>query len=121
MRIISDRLAYGNGRIDGSVLPIFEFEKEQLKPLAFYTNGRLELYFGALKNKPIFESLDVRRKWLTFFNAIAGVKLTDYHLDRYPAISLSQIVADPEGSAKVERALDWFRRVAKREISPMDH
>ncbi|WP_316182264.1 hypothetical protein [Bradyrhizobium sp. SZCCHNRI1009] len=101
-------LVFGTGKENGSVYPVFKPGGVLINPTYLSSDGKLWLQFGALENKPIFGSMDARRKLLERFNAIKGVDLREADLSKYPSISLRTIAQDPAGRASLIAALKWM-------------
>ncbi len=116
MRRGDREIAYGGGQ-SGSISAVIRPNGVRMAPLYLSTNGKLYIQFGALVGKPVFGSVETRRKLLSLFASIAGVTLTDAQLEKYPGIPLSKIANDPDGVSKLDNALSWIdARVA--EVSP---
>lgn len=101
-------LVFGTGKENGSVYPVLKADGVSLNPAYLSSDGKLWLQFGSLQDKPIFGSIEARRKLMEQFNSIVAVNFTDADLMKYPSIPLSTIAADPDGVTKVISALTWM-------------
>lgn len=111
------RIAFGTGRENGSVYPVFRPEGVVINPAYLSSDGKLWFQFGSLQGKPVFGSAEERRKLMTRLNEIIGVNFTDADLVRYRPIALKTIAADPEGASKLLSTLTWMEEeIAKRSV-----
>ncbi len=120
MRGAGGLIGFGSGVNTGSAHAVFKADGLSLKPAYLYTNGRLEMNFGNLKGKPIFDGVDARQRLMDKFASIEGVAPSSWKVDGFPIITLAMIAADPEGDTKIRSAFDWFGRVVRGEITPDD-
>jgi hypothetical protein len=102
------KVEFGTGQLDGSVYPVLTPSGEKINPVYLSSNGRIYVQFGALKNKPVFGPIEVRRALMQRMNEIAGVNFGEIDLDKYPAIALATIAKDPQGDARIMTALQWI-------------
>ncbi|MGY4255292.1 hypothetical protein ACVI1L_002360 [Bradyrhizobium sp. USDA 4516] len=101
-------LAFGTGKENGSVYPVFKPNGIPINPAYLSSDGKLWLQFGALEGKPVFGPIEARRALMEHFNTVRGANLREADLSRYPSIPLRTITADPEGEAKIMSALKWM-------------
>jgi len=90
----ADRIWWGNGKQRGSFTPIVESRGESHYLFAVWTNGVIETYFYYLKNKPPFDSEEMRRELLNRLNQVQGISLPADAIDRGPSIPLSILKGD---------------------------
>jgi len=69
--------------------------------------GRIETYFGIMKNRPAFESEAKRRELLDKYNTLPGVDLPPDGIDRYPSFDLG-VLTDSEALARFLEINDWI-------------
>lgn len=104
------RLAFGRGVQDGSLYPIWDREGRWYNPAIFYTYGSVEIPFQYLKERPPFDSEDLRRELLARLNRIPGVSLPESRLAARPSIRLEMLLDG--GSRQIFfEAMDWFRLI----------
>jgi hypothetical protein len=108
MKMSGRPIAFGTGKENGSVYPLFKPAGIAINPAYLSSDGKLWLQFGALLDKPVFGPEHARRVLMQLFNAIEGANLGEADLTRYPSISLRTIAMDPEGETKMLAALKWM-------------
>lgn len=101
------RIAWGNGKRDGSFIPVLEGpDGTPHYPIAIYSYGRVEIQFQYLKYKTPFDDAATRREFLDLLNRIPGVQLPADSIDRRPSIALVDL--KPEAAwTGLEAALSW--------------
>ena len=82
---------YGKGRITGSYIPILEFKGKWFTFFALLTSGTVELQFHVIKNRPVYDDVEKRRRIYEEVNAIPGITLPHDGYDRRPSIPLSAL------------------------------
>lgn len=107
-------LAFGTGKENGSVYPVFKANGIPINPAYLSSDGKLWLQLGALEGKPVFGPIEARRALMEHFNHISGANLREADLTRYPSISLRTIAGDSDGKAKVLSALRWMEEQIDR-------
>lgn len=105
----ADSIWWGNGKQRGSFTPIIENNGTSHYLFAVWTSGVLETYFYYLKNKPPFESEDLRKELLKRLNEVPGISLPPDAIDRGPSIPLSVLNEDA-----LEKFLEVFEWVIKK-------
>ncbi len=101
----ANRIWWGNGKQRGSFTPIIENNGVSHYLFAVWTTGVIETYFYYLKNKPPFESEDLRKEMLNRLNEIPGVRLPPDAIDRGPSIPLS--ILNKDNLEKFLNVFDW--------------
>lgn len=101
-------LAFGTGRANGSVYPLLKPQGVAINPAYLSTEGKVWLQFKSLEGKPVLGEIDERRELLRRFAQVEGSGLTEAAVDRWAAIPLARIAADPHGTEKVISALQWI-------------
>lgn len=108
---LHSRLWFGQGRKDGSMRASFTVEGREFSPFRVWTNGKLEIAFGPMKE--IFKgNEEVRNHLFAMLQAIPGVKFDSNAVEKYPTIPLLLFKGEKEFS-KLREALDWFASRAK--------
>jgi len=102
------RPVYGTGKMDGSITA-FRYMKtgKKIYPLMLSTQNKVYVEFGYCLKHPPFEEQSKRHEWLEKFNRIPGVWIPEQAIDRFPWISLSDLV-DEEAMKMFIEAMDWF-------------
>lgn len=101
----ADRIWWGNGKQRGSFTPIIENKGTSHYLFAVWTSGVIETYFYYLKNKPPFDSEDLRKELLAKLNEVPGINLPSDAIDRGPSIPLSALNGD--ALMKFLQVFDW--------------
>lgn len=101
----ADRIWWGNGRQLGTFTPIIENNGASHYLFAVRTSGVIETYFYYLKNKPPFDSEDLRKEMLKRLNEVPGIKLPPDAIDRGPTIPLS--ILNKDTIEKFLLVFDW--------------
>jgi hypothetical protein len=101
----ADRIWWGDGKQRGSFTPIIENKGASNYLFAVWTSGVIETYFYYLKNKPPFDSEELRIEMLNRLNEVPGIKLPPDAIDRGPSIPLSTLNAD--ALEKFLLVFDW--------------
>jgi hypothetical protein len=107
-RVQSLRVRWGAGKVEGSFSPGLDHAGRTLSPISVFTNGRFEIPFSRLRDRPPFDDPELRRDFLRRINEIPGVALSDTALAGTPSISFSQLTADATWLQPLKDALDWF-------------
>src|SRR5262249_18624119 len=100
------RFSFGTGKVDGSFIPVLDYNGHPHYPIALYTRGSIEIQFMFLKSPP-FDDLDLRRELLRRLNDGPGVAFPDDAITRRPSIAMEALCEH----ATLDRFLavfDWF-------------
>lgn len=104
------RIAFGKGRITGSVYFMFDNEYGNNYTVALWSNGRIEVPFGQLQNQPSFEDEESRLELLKMLNELKDIELAqDVITKKYPSIEIDYL----EEPGELERFLQimvWMTR-----------
>ncbi|TFZ54323.1 hypothetical protein E4V01_25280 [Methylorubrum sp. Q1] len=106
-------LVFGTGRENGSVYPLLKPLGVAINPAYLSTEGKVWLQFKSLDGKPVFGDIDQRRELMRRFAEIDGVSLDDSSLNRWAAVPLQQVAADPAGATKLISAFEWIIQQVK--------
>jgi len=107
------RMWWGSGSLNGSVYPVLDHKGIGYSLFGIFTNGNISLSFQPLRGRPPFNDDSKRLQLLRRFNEIAGVRLPDDAVDRYPSIALSML-KDEVALKKFLEVLGWFAQEIKR-------
>jgi len=97
---------WGNGRYDGSFVPILDHKGISYYPIAIWTYGKIEVQFQWLRSRPPFDNQSKRMEFLEKLNQIQGISIPSDRIDRRPSIPLSTFRDDSAFEQLIE-ALDW--------------
>ena len=107
-----DYIDWGSGRIYGSCIPVIRIDDTSYFPFSLWTNGKIEFGFQYLKNRPPFDSEEIRKTFLMKLNNIHGVNLPMNSIEGKPTIPLS-IFKDEKNLEQLFFILEWVIEQAK--------
>lgn len=102
----SIEIAWGKGKT-GTWIPRIEHKGITHSPIAVWSDGRLQISFGRLKEKSPFNDEVNRRKLLTLLNAIPGVNISVEDIGKFPTVPLSTF-KDEAMLNQLLKILDWL-------------
>ena len=114
MRQCGEGLVFGTARNSGSVYPLLRPKGRKINPIYLSSYGNLCFGFGWLKDKPIFEDVEMRRRLIEHLITIPNVDIRDDDLDRYPSILLSVLAADAASVSKLRSTFAWLGEVVRQ-------
>jgi len=101
------RVWWGEGKRNGSFVPILTHKDVDHQLFAVWTGGGLEVYFYWYQYKQPFDSEEKRRELLRRLNAIEGVSIPEDAINRRPSIALDVL----EENNRLDRVLEVFEWV----------
>lgn len=101
------RIWYGNGKSQGSLIPVLDKKIYANQLFAIYTYGRIEIYFQYLKQKPPFNNKDKRLDLLNKLNSIQGINLPSTKLEMRPSFDI-RILFRKENVDEFLEILKWI-------------
>lgn len=101
------RFWFGKGKRSGSIVPALDLPDNSHFPFAIWTYGKIEIYFQWYKDKPPFDSIEIRKKILEKLNEIKGVSIPEDKIDKRPSIDI-KLLKDKSEYEKFIRLYDWF-------------
>jgi hypothetical protein len=87
---------WGKGSQSGSCFPLFNHEDTRYWLFALWTYGGIEIQFQIMKNRPVYNDIEMRKKLLEQLNSIIGVFIPEDGIERRPTIPFSAL--QPETS-----------------------
>jgi hypothetical protein len=85
---------WGQGKQNGSFVPIFDHTGRKHQLFAVNTNGFVETYFTWYARKPPFDAEEKRIELLQRLNQIQGVNIPEDAINRRPSIKLTTLAND---------------------------
>lgn len=82
---------WGKGSRSGSFIPIFHHKDIWYSFFALWTYGGIEIQFQVMKNRPVYENVEMRQKLLDQLNSIPGVSIPDDGIERRPTFPFSAL------------------------------
>ena len=108
----TSRIWFGNGRTQGSFVPVFAHKGVDYQLFAVWTYGVAEIYFYWHALKAPFDSEQKRLELLERLNAIPSVKLPPEAIKKRPSIPLE--VLDKDSLKLFFGAFEWFLEEVKK-------
>ncbi|WP_366941361.1 DUF262 domain-containing protein [uncultured Microbacterium sp.] len=109
-RSLGGDVAYGTSKDIGAFLMHRRGVRDDIWPLVVYSDGRVEVVFQWLMNRPPFDDRDLRDDLRRRLNAIGGIALAERKLEARPSFFVDVLGAADKRAALVE-VLEWFVRV----------
>ena len=107
------RVWWGQGKISGSFVPIFDYKGKKHQLFAVWTDAKLEIYFYTYKNKPPFADIGKRLELLHMLNEIQGIEIPEESISTGPSIQLS-ILTNQDTLQEFLEVYEWFLREVKK-------
>ena len=107
------RLTWGRGRINGSCYPLFDFCGTWYSLFAAWTDSQIEIQFGTLRNRTLFEEDEPRLELLNRINDVPSVQIEPSRIAGYPKI--------PFAALKPNGHLDQFLEACEWVISIVEN
>ena len=85
------RVTWGRGRINGSCYPLFDFGGTWYSLFAAWTDSQIEIQFGTLRNRTLFEEDEPRLELLNRINAVPSVQIEPSRIAGYPKIPFAAL------------------------------
>lgn len=106
------RIWWGEGKRNGSFVPVLEHNGQQQYVISVWTSGSVEMGFQWMKVRPPFADEAKRREMLQRLNAIPGIALPEDGITRRPNIPLAALT-DTATLTRFLQVLDWFVQEVK--------
>lgn len=98
---------WGQGKKDGSCVPILDHNGVTYFTISIWTMGTLEVQFQLMVRRPVFDSAEKRLEYVRRLNSVPGIKIPEDAITRRPSIPLAKF-ADPKVLKEFTAALDWY-------------
>lgn len=108
------RIWWGEGREQGSFMPILDHGGQWYGPVFITSNARAELWFDVLRQRRPFDDLRVRQEFVAMLEQVPGLQIDKDRLERRPNFRLD-VVQTEQDLRQLLAALDWFVDRARRE------
>lgn len=100
------RIWWGEGRISGSIYPMFDYKGESNWLFSLWTSGTVQLQFHVMKRNPAFADPAKRLSLVKRLNEIPGASIPESSIDRYPPIPF-EILYSEENLNMFVAAFEW--------------
>ena len=81
---------WGKGKKDGSFFPMLDYKDKRFWTISVWTNGRVEIQFEMMKNRPVFDEEQKRIDLLNRVNKALQTSFSQEAINRRPSVSLSE-------------------------------
>ncbi len=99
------RIWWGEGKSNGSFIPVIDYNGTGYTLIALWTYGKIEMQFQYMKTKP-FDDMSKRLEFLHKLNEIQGISIPESSLNQRPNFPLMNI-KDEVTLKKFLEILDW--------------
>jgi hypothetical protein len=106
------RLAFGKGKITGSVYFMFDDVNGNNYSFAIWSDGKVEIPFGHLQKQPSFEALDRRLEIVNRINEIDNIYLDNNIESKFPSFEIKHLTT-PEASEGFLQTASWVVETIK--------
>ncbi|MDQ2805602.1 MAG: DUF262 domain-containing protein [Chloroflexota bacterium] len=100
------RIWWGEGKVDGSFFPMFDYKNEPYWLIAVWTSGKIEVQFQHMKPRPPFDSEAQRLELLNRLNTVPSITISVARISGCPSFPLSAL-RDPASLQHFLQTLDW--------------
>lgn len=104
------QVVWGVGAVQGTFTPTLFHGGARYTTMTVWTTGRMALGFGVLVGTPAFGAPERREELRFRLSQVPGVKIAEDRIDKYPSLSLNEIVHSTEDFLAV---WDWFLEQVK--------
>ena len=85
--------------------------KSLIVPFAIWTNGNIEIQFQHMKNRPVYDSKDMRLELLNKLNDIQDIQITVDRIDYRPSIELNSLINEESLGKFISIWEDYYRKI----------
>ena len=100
-------LRWGKGKQYGTFYPVFDHAGREHRMIGVYTDGRVEIQFVSMRERPPFNDDAKRRELLERLNRIGRVTIPDHRLDTWPSFPLAALT-DTADMQHFLNTFDWY-------------
>jgi hypothetical protein len=100
------RIWWGKGKVDGSFVPVFDYNGTANTLFAVRSIGKVEIYFKRYNPKAPFFQEKLRMELMNRLNQIDGINLAHADLEKFPKIPLT-VFAKEGALGKFLEIYDW--------------
>ncbi|MFG6117913.1 hypothetical protein [Thalassobacillus sp. B23F22_16] len=110
-----DWIWWGQGRNEGSFVPMYEHNREYLL-FAVRTKGYVELYFHTYQSRPPFDKEEKRLELLNRINSLLEDEIPAEAITKYPKVPMS-LLKEPGRTEEFLEVYEWFLKEVREYYS----
>ncbi len=105
------RIWWGSGSNHGSCFLVKDHNEVPYSSFAIWTNGNIEIQFQHMKNRPVYDSKDMRLGLLNKLNDIQNIQITVDRIDYRPSIELNSLINEESLGKFISIWEDYYRKI----------
>jgi hypothetical protein len=109
------KIWWGEGKIDGSLIPTLKTKSEEYYPIVVSTNGSLGFQFWVLKKRKAFKDEEKRLEILERLNTIEGISLPQSSIEGIPCIKMDSLKKEKNLEEFIS-ILNWMEKEGNRQL-----
>ena len=105
------RIWWGSGSNHGSCFLVKDHNEVPYSSFAIWTNGNIEIQFQHMKNRPGYDSKDMRLELLNQLNDIRNIQIAFDRIDYRPSIELNSLINEESLGKFISIWEDYYRKI----------
>ena len=105
------RIWWGSGSNHGSCFLVKDHNEVPYSSFAIWTNGNIEIQFQHMKNRPVYDSKDMRLELLNKLNDIQDIQITVDRIDYRPSIELNSLINEESLGKFTSIWEEYYRKI----------
>ena len=105
------RIWWGSGSNHGSCFLVKDHNEVPYSSFAIWTNGNIEIQFQHMKNRPVYDSKDMRLELLNQLNDIRSIQIAFDRIDYRPSIELNSLINEESLGKFISIWEDYYRKI----------
>ena len=105
------RIWWGSGSNHGSCFLVKDHNEVPYNSFAIWTNGNIEIQFQHMKNRPVYDSKDMRLELLNQLNDIRNIQIAFDRIDYRPSIELNSLINEESLGKFISIWEDYYRKI----------
>ena len=105
------RIWWGSGSNHGSCFLVKDHNEVPYSSFAIWTNGNIEIQFQHMKNRPVYDSKDMRLELLNQLNDIRNIQIAFDRIDYRPSIELNSLINEESLGKFIYIWEDYYRKI----------
>ena len=105
------RIWWGSGSNHGSCFLVKDHNEVPYSSFAIWTNGNIEIQFQHVKNRPVYDSKDMRLELLNQLNDIRNIQIAFDRIDYRPSIELNSLINEESLGKFISIWEDYYRKI----------
>ena len=105
------RIWWGSGSNHGSCFLVKDHNEVPYSSFAIWTSGNIEIQFQHMKNRPVYDSKDMRLELLNQLNDIRNIQIAFDRIDYRPSIELNSLINEESLGKFISIWEDYYRKI----------